>query len=585
MMKRLSLLLLTFAAVLSMQAEHFTASITCTDGNVQNFYAGTYNYGELESATFSSDASTVYLHFSDGVTVSYPVDYINSIAFLESEESEISHPYTTDFDVAFSDDDETSYSSVTEKVTTKETDADYGDFVENYEDDDESKGTVTITWNGATASVAYNPSSLKNSIVLASGTSSDVVIYGSKKVDYVLKGSTTDGSLTLYSEKKCKLELSGVSITNADGAAINMPKKTMGTTSYGGKTCYVVLSGTSSLTDGTTYSSAVSGEDMKATLFSEGQLIFSGSGTLNITSRYGHGIASDDYIRVRGGKHNPVITVNSVKDGISVNDYLLMYGGTVTVTAADDGIDVGKGYVAIKGGKLTVNATDEGIAASYQGESNGTVDATITPTVYIDGGLVTVTTTGDKGHAIRARKDIRVTGGIVRTTVKGAGSKGLNADGVVSITGGKVIGLVDGLPVYDEEENDFSSATGIRSKGNLVVENAVLGIKATAAGGKGINATGDITLTGSDVTIVTLGSKYTSDGSTSRARGITTDADCNVHNSNLAFNRLRVRSVDDAIYTLATLSVIGSNVQAFSTDGKALHYARFDFLDCWLAYN
>ena len=581
MMKRLSLLLLTFVAVLTLKAEYFTASITCTDGNVQNFYAGTYDYGKLESATFSSDASTVYLHFSDGITVSYPVEYIQSLTFPTSED-EIQHPYTTDFDVAFSDDDETAYTSVTEKVVTKETDDEYGDFVENYEDDDESKGTVTITWNDATASVAYSPSSLKNSAVLASGTSSDVIIYGSKKIDYVLKGTTTNGSLTLYSEKKCKMTLDGVSITNADGAAINMPKKTVGTVAYGGKTCYVDLKGTSTLVDGTTYSSAVSGEDMKATLFSEGQLIFSGTGTLNITSRYGHGIASDDYIRIRGGKHNPVININSVKDGISVNDYLLMYGGTVTITAADDGIDVGKGYVAINGGRLTVNATDEGIMASYQGESDGTVDTSINPSITVAGGLVTVTTTGDKGHALRARKDITVSGGIVRATVSGAGSKAINADGKVNVTGGKITSMVNGLPIYDDEESDLSSAAAIRSKGVLTVSgNAVVALKATADGGKGINSTGAITLSGtSSVTVVTLGSKYTSGDNTSRARGITADAGLTLSGT----PTMRIRSTDDALYTPATLSVSGGTLQAFSTDASSLRYTTLQHTAGWLAY-
>ena len=581
MMKRISLLITTLVVALSMQAESFTASITCTDGNVQNFYAGTYDYGELETATFSDDGSTVYLHFADGVTVSYPIDYISSIAF-PADEGAAPHPYATDFDVAFSDDDETAYTSVTEKVVTKETDDEYGDFVENYEDDDESKGTVTITWNGATANVAYSPSSLKNSAVLASGTSSDVIIYGSKKIDYVLKGTTTNGSLTLYSEKKCKMTLDGVSITNADGAAINMPKKTVGTVAYGGKTCYVDLKGTNTLVDGTTYSSAVSGEDMKATLFSEGQLIFSGTGTLNVTSRYGHGIASDDYIRIRGGKHNPVININSVKDGISVNDYLLMYGGTVTITAADDGIDVGKGYVAINGGRLTVNATDEGIMASYQGESDGTVDASINPSITVAGGLVTVTTTGDKGHALRARRDITVSGGIVRATVSGAGSKAINADGKVNVTGGKITSMVNGLPIYDDEEADLSSAAAIRSKGVLTVSgNAVVALKATADGGKGINSTGAVTLSGtSSVTVVTLGSKYTSGSSTSRARGITADAGLTLSGT----PTLRIRATDDALYTPATLSVSGGTLQAFSTDASSLRYTTLQHTAGWLAY-
>ncbi len=587
-MKRFFLTALILFALTSVHAgsTSLKAIITSTDGNTEEldvFISDNWDDEDYLSAGFSDDASHIYFLNTDGVTIAYPVDYIASIAFekytFEGNDQVI--PYTTDFDVAFDGDDETSYTSVPETIPTKETDDEYGDFVENYEDDDESKGTVTITWNGSTANVTHNPSSLKQNVVVASGTASDVIIYSSKKVDFVLKGTTSDGSLTLYSEKKCAMTLDGVTVTNADGAAINMPKKTVGTIAYGGKTCYVVVKGTNTLTDGTTYSSAVSGEDMKGTLFSEGQLIFSGTGTLNVTSRYGHGIASDDYIRIRGGKHNPVINVTSVKDGISVNDYLLMYGGTVTVNAADDGVDVGKGYVAINGGRLTVNATDEGIAASYQGENDGTVDASINPSITVAGGLVTVTTTGDKGHALRARRDITVTGGIVRTTVSGAGSKALNADGKVNITGGKVLSMVSGLPIYDDEENDLSSAAAIRSKGTLNVGgDAVVALKTTAAGGKGINATGLVTLSGGDITVVVLGNRYTADAGTSRARGITADAGLTLSGATL-----RVRAADDALYTPVTLNVNAGVLQAFSTDAIALRYAVLNHTAGWIAYN
>lgn len=581
-MKRILLTLIALCGLFAANAgtNAYKAIITGTDGKVEEMEV----YANEGVVTFSDDASHLFITSADGVTVTYPVDYVASITFANYEFTGDDYvlPYTTDFDVTFSPDDEADYSSVTETITTTETETnDYGDFIENFEDDDESKGTVTITWNGSTANVTHNPSSLKQSVVVASGSASDVIIYSSKKVDFVLKGSTSDGSLTLYSEKKCAMTLDGVSVTNADGAAINMPKKTVGTISYGGKTCYVIAKGTSTLTDGTTYSSAVSGEDMKATLFSEGQLIFSGTGTLNVTSRYGHGIASDDYIRIRGGKHNPVINITSVKDGISTNDYFLMYGGTVTVTAADDGVDVGKGYVAINGGRLTVNATDEGIAASYEGENDGTVDASINPSITIAGGLITVTTTGDKGHAVRARRDITVTGGVVRTTVSGAGSKAVNADGKVNITGGKVLSMVNGLPIYDDEENDLSSAAAIRSKGTLSVSGtAVIALKATAAGGKGINATGLVTLAGGDITVVALGSRYTSDGNTSRARGVTADAGLTLSGATL-----RVRAADDALYTPATLSVTAGALQAFSADAYALRYNALTHTAGWMAYN
>lgn len=564
-MKRIFFLLTALCAVLTASAEQY-ATVSLTDGS-------THSYGivSVNDITFSNDATLLYLHNTDGLTVTYPVACITSIDF-EEYISDVPMPYTTDFDVAFDNTDDTSYTSVTEKVPTKDTDPEYGDFVENYDDDEESKGTVTITYNGTSAAITYNPTSLKNKAVLVmSDTSSDIVIYGMKKVDYVVKGATTDGSLTIYGAKKCKLNLNNVSIKNADGPAINMPKTVMSGTEFGGKTVFVELTGTSTLEDGTYTPDGTKG---KATFFSEGQLIFSGKGTLNIKSNSGHGIASDDYIRLRGGSNNPVIniTTSNSKDGISVNDYFLMYGGTLTINAADDGISVAKGYADIAGGKLTVNAADEGIVAT-----NEEAAADVDPSITVRGGLLKITTTGDKGHALKAGANISQTGGIVQAQVKGAGSKAFNADGNCSFTGGKTTLLVDGLPIYDEEENDVSSAAGIRSRGTLTLDGTTLAIKATAEGGKGINSTGNILCKSGNVTIVNAKGKYTSNGKTSRARGINADNDVTISGGTL-----RIRSVDNAISTPATLAISGGNLQAFSSESTSISAATVSHTAGWL---
>ena len=107
-----------------------------------------------------------------------------------------------------------------------------------------------------------------------------------KGIEYVLKGATTDGSFKVYSEKKFKLSLSGTSIHNPVGAAINIQSS---------KRVFVVCAEgtTNTLTDGTSYT-LTDGEDMKSCFFSEGQLIFSGSGSLSVTGNYKHAIVSDN---------------------------------------------------------------------------------------------------------------------------------------------------------------------------------------------------------------------------------------------------------------------------------------------------
>lgn len=545
------------------------AYVTCSDGTVQQ-----YAVASLGDVTFSADGTYIYLQTTDAVLITYPVAAVNSIEFVQPAGSA---PQAIDetFDVLMDAADDQLYTEVKETIPTSETSTnDYGDFVENFEEDEESKGTVTITYGTSTVEVTYQPTSLKGkAVAVQSGSATDVVVYGNKKVDYVLKGQCDNGSFTLYSAKKSTITLDGLTLKNDAGAALTMPKKVAGSVEYGGKTAYIVLkSGTvNTLEDGSSYSSTIAGEDMKGAIFSEGQLIFSGNGTLNVKSNYGHGIASDDYIRVRGNSakyaHCPVINIHSAKDGISTNDYFLMYGGRITIDAADDGIDVGKGHVDIRGGWLTVNSVDEGVMASYEGEADGSYDSSITPNVNVAGGVLKITTTGSKGMAIKAAKDVNVSNGVVQATVKGAGSKAVNADGNVILSGGKITAMVEGIPVYDEEDDDVSSAAGIRTKGTLTLGGATVGIKATAEGGKGINSVGSVQMNGGTLSVVAMSGKYSSGGHSSRARGVTADGGISV-----AGGVLRVRTLDDAVYVpeAATVSLTAGALHAFSTDGKAL---------------
>lgn len=572
-MKRLFISIISAALFLCAQAGEFTtAYVLCADGSAQS-----YEIESLTDITFSADNSYIYLNAADGIKVTYPISYLESICFEEPSAKE-PQTYTTDFDVAIDPADDTSYSYVTETVTMTETATnDYGDFIENFIEDEEAKGTVTVTYSGTTASFTYNPSSLKNNVVaVSSGTSSDVVAYATKKVRFILTGNTSDGSFKLYAAKKVRLTLNNVSIANSDGGAIVLPKVMVGATEYGGKTAYVEIADgtTNTLTDGTSYT-YTTGEDMKGVLFSEGQLIFSGNGTLNVNANFGHGIASDDYVRIRGGKHNPVINITTAsKDGIKVHDYVLMNGGTVSINTADDGVDVSSGYIEMNAGKLTVNAVDEAVTTSYE-----EADASITPNISVRGGLLKLTTTGEKAGALKSAGSFTQTGGIVQATVKGNGSKALDTEGSIVLMGGKFVAFAEGTPVYDSEEKDLKSSACVRCKGSMSLSGATVELKATGDGAKGINNVGTVNVTGGTITVVASGSRFTDSvsGEKSRARGVTSDVAIN-----MSKGTLRVRATDDAVYTPLSLTFSGGALHAFSSEGQSIQAASVEHTAGWL---
>lgn len=532
-MKRLILLSLALAATMlswADEAEIADFRVVCKDGTVTNFY------GADTEITFSEDAAILYI--TEGTNlISYAVSGIEAIEFAQSGAYRGKYSYDGNHvNVSIDPADDTSYTTVNEVIPDSESD-EKGDFYEHYK----PAYTATITYNGDKATCSFSPKKPGGANVIVKGTHVTAMMndVDGPKINYVLKGSTTNGSFKLYSEKKAQITLSGVSITNPTGAAINIQS---------GKTMLVQLAEgtTNSLKDGSTYT-LVEGEQQKGTFFSEGQLVFADKGTLNVESLGGHGIASDDYVRVRSGK---ISIFNTKKDGISTKDCFIMYGGTLDINAGQDGIDVGEGYIEIGGGKINIRAVDEGITASYEGdEDTGVVDPLITPYINIKGGLIKVSTTGDKGHGIRAMSTFSMSGGIIQSTTKGAGSKALMSEGDMSLTGGKVTAITGGAALYEAEVKDLSSSAAIRSKGVLTITGTTVGVKSTGTGGKGINNAGDIVVKDSRVTVLATGATHKSNNLDSRSRGVSTDGKLSVDGGTLF-----VKSYDAPLHGIHTFS-------------------------------
>ena len=352
---------------------------------------------------------------------------------------------------------------------TPSTPDDTDDLVEN------SEFTNTVAINlGSTLSVT-NP--LAGSGVTVTQDNGDVIIKSTaENVAYTLSGTLT-GGVKIYSDYKLKLTLNGVTITNSDGPAINIQSK---------KRIFVVLADntTNTLTDGSSYAS--SSEDQKGTIFSEGQLIFSGNGTLSVAGKYKHALSCDDYIRIRSG----VINVTSaVTDGIHTNDAIIVDGGTVNINASGDGIQCDEGFIIINAGTITVNTVDDGITTSYEG-----TDTSITPYTIINGGTISITTSGASGKGIKSMGDLTINKGTITVTTSKSEAEGIESKTNLIINDGTI------------EVNAYDDC--INAKKTLVINGGT--IYCYSSTNDGIDSNGTMTITGG--TIISAGSTAPEEG-------------------------------------------------------------------------
>ena len=306
------------------------------------------------------------------------------------------------------------------------------------DDDDVPWDTIYIVYDGTVATVAndihgYVTASGAHVTVSATQSTSGMLL--------VLSGSTPDGSLTVFRSRKYSILLNDVSITNGSGPAIN---------NQCSKSLIVCCTpGTASvLADGATY--AQRDYDQKATLFSEGQLYFRGTGTLTVHANSRNAIASDDYITFDDSTHVDIVVSPTGTNGLKANDGVFIHDGTLFIDVASPG---GRGIrsearTLISGGTVTVNTTGDCKIETVDGVADTSSAACIKSDSLFSmaGGVLTLTSSGDGGKGIRCQENIEISGGVLvaKTTGENNNSKpkALKSDTGIIIRGGSLTATV-----------------------------------------------------------------------------------------------------------------------------------------------
>ena len=351
------------------------------------------------------------------------------------------------------------------------------------------KNKVTVNYSGESASVETDCVDIITN-VNGSHVVIDMLTNSVSGVEINISGKSDNGSLKIYGEKKALLNLNGVELTSQTGPAINNQCK---------KRLFVNLaSGTENkLTDAAKYSddhyylngNTSESEDRKGCLFSEGNLIFSGTGSLIVAGKQKHGIASDGYMYVRPGV-------------------------TIAVTEA------AKNAIHIKGDK----SDDIGVI---------------------------------------------IAGGLIYTLSESEAGKGIKTDYHVDIRGGQLDLNTKGDAIYDEDENDTSSAAGIKTDGNVIISGGTISIKSCGTGGKGINADGDLNVTGGETTVVTTGGKYVYNAALdldSSPKGIKAEGNITIEDGTLNIMVKGASDGSEGLESKSDLTVNGGSIYVYAYD-------------------
>ena len=279
-----------------------------------------------------------------------------------------------------------------------------------------------------------------------------------KKVCYVVSGTTANGSLTIVGDKKYAVRLNGVNITNPDSAALNL---------LSGKRAYVILADgtTNILADGT-------GGSQKGALYCKGKLLFNGNGSLSVTGNTNNGIHSADYIVFRQG--NKVSVKSTANHGIKANDGVFINGGILNVevsAAAAKGINC-ESHIIVNGGRTTVLTSGNGIYDTEDKECKGAA-------------------------GIKADSTLTVNAGELWLKSTGSGGKGINVDMEANFNGGSVYVITTGGQF--KSNNDTSSPKGIKVDGNLTISGGTIWVRTSGYNGEGIETKSELTVTGGEV--------------------------------------------------------------------------------------
>ncbi len=182
---------------------------------------------------------------------------------------------------------------------------------------------------------------------------------------YVLTGQLR-GQIVVEAQKDDKLQivLNGASITSPSGPAIYIKTADKVFLTIAANTNNAIADSVSDLLDA---------EEADGAIYSKADLTINGTGNLNITGTYKHGVVSKDDLVLA----DAAIGVTAAGDGLRGKDCIKVHEARLVIDAQGDGMqsnhtgDKNIGYVLLSGGTYDITAGEDGIQAETRLHTSG----------------------------------------------------------------------------------------------------------------------------------------------------------------------------------------------------------------------
>lgn len=306
-------------------------------------------------------------------------------------------------------------------------------------------GCQNSTTTSSTTSTSSNTIQFSNSAkVTGSGVSVNVdTVTISEGGTYELSGTSGNGQVIVDAkDQEVTLVLNNLTLTNASSSPIYIKKAKQVTITLKEGT-------TNTLKDSSPYQNS-DDQTLTATIYSNADLIFNGTGTLNVEANYNNAVQSKDNLTFEEGTYS----ITSVDDGIVGKDSLTFVNGTYTLKTTGDSIkttndsDSTLGNLVIENGTFIIESEADGISSKntltiQNGNFNikttslssdiSTKGIKATSSIDIEEGTFTIDTVDD---AIHSNGTITINQGTFKLSTQ---DDGIHADEQITINNGQIL--------------------------------------------------------------------------------------------------------------------------------------------------